>query len=401
MKKTSMLLVLAIGGCSTPETNESAAVTWYRDVLPVAQERCMGCHNDEAPTFSMERWSDALASRAASMAHFTEARVMPPWKPSPECNSYRDERRLTEEEIALFAAWSAAGAVPGDPADAPPPIAPRAGLARVDVSVALQEPYLPSPPEGEVDDLHCFVLDPNLTADRYMTGFDIRPGERRVVHHALLYIAQADEADALDAAEPGQGYGCFGGPGASSSTVIAGWVPGMPPSNYPEGTAIPLAAGSRLILQIHYNTRQAGPLADRSTVDLQLADAAPERPARIIPLANHDFEIPPSTDGYSASVEGDVPVAARLWAAAPHMHRFGRRGLAEIDHADGSHSCAVDIPDWDFDWQQFYFLQQPIDLAPGDRVRFECTWDNTSDASIHWGEGTGDEMCIGYFYVTL
>jgi hypothetical protein len=368
-------------------------------VLPVAQRSCLGCHNDDAPTFSMARYSDELASRAKLIAEYTEMRVMPPWKPSSDCNHYQGERTLTAEEIALFAAWSEGGALEGDPADAPVVEEPR-GLERVDASLAMSEPYLPAPDPGAEDDLRCFVYDPQLTSDRYMVGYEVRPGEPRVVHHAVLSIADAAEADVLDAADEGPGYDCFGGTMAPSAVVVAGWVPGMRANLYPTGTAIPLAADKRLILQIHYNTRRAGPLPDSTSVDLQLADAPPTDPAAIVGMFNTEFAVPPLTDAFTSEIVVPVPQAGRLWAALPHMHLLGQRIRVDLLRADNSSTCVIDIPDWDFDWQQLYFLQQPLQVKPGDSVRLSCTWNNDTDSVVTWGEGTGEEMCLSYFYAT-
>src|SRR5690606_9463938 len=98
----------------------------------------------------------------------------------------------------------------------------------------------------------------------------------------------------------------------------------------------------------------------------------------------------------------DVPAEATIWAVAPHMHTLGRRALVEVEHTDGSKTCLLDIPDWDFDWQQFYFFDSPrgIPVERGDTVRFSCTWDNTSNREVRWGDGTEDEMCIAYAFVT-
>ncbi|MCA9623216.1 MAG: monooxygenase, partial [Myxococcales bacterium] len=262
--------------------------------------------------------------------------------------------------------------------------------------------YTPAPPNGDVNDLRCFVLDPELGDDAMLVGFDVTPGERRVVHHVLLYSADSDELAALDAADPGPGYGCPGGPGASSARVIAGWVPGMPANHYPESTGVPLAKDERLVMQIHYNTAQAGPLPDRSAVDLMLAEAAVDAPAQIFSIADHDFAIPPQTHGHTTTVEVDVPAAGTLWAAAPHMHLLGRQARVEVERANGDVACLVDIPSWSFDWQQFYFLADPAGLAvaPGDTIRFSCTWDNDTPEAVTWGDGTEDEMCITYLYAT-
>jgi hypothetical protein len=401
-----LALTLSMLGCSEEASAPSAAqpsVTWYGDLLPVAQQHCVSCHNDAAATYSMSRYSDELAARAALMASHTQAGVMPPWKPSSECNSYVGERRLTEAEIALFAAWAEGGAVAGDPADAPPAPPALAGLAWTDRSMRMTAPYTPQPlADDPLNDLHCFVFDPQLDESELLIGVDVLPGEKRVVHHALLYLVDGDEADALDAADPEQGYSCFGGPAATSARVIAGWVPGMPANSYPESTGIPLAAGSKIIMQIHYNITQAGPLPDQTSVELQFAQAPMDKSATILSMADNDFEIPPQAEGYTTEVLTDVPQRATVWAVAPHMHLLGQRARIEVQRKNGDTECLLDIPKWDFNWQQFYFIDSPVgvQLDEGDRVSFSCTWDNPLDKTVRWGDGTEDEMCISYLYVT-
>ncbi len=399
-----VLLSLAACGDAAAELSapNAGGVTWYGDVAHVALGKCMGCHNDDAPTFSMARYDDALRARAGLIAAYTQDGTMPPWKPRADCNSYADERRLTDDEKALFQAWADGGALEGDPAAGPAPPEGPAGLARVDRRLEMPEAYVPRPPEGDVNDHRCFVLDPALTGSEQLVGFDIRPGERAVVHHVLLYMADAAEAEALDAAAPGQGYACPGGPGANSAAVIAGWVPGMPANLYPPGTGIPLAGDSAIVMQIHYNTLHAGALPDRTAVELMFADTPMDHEAQIVPLRDGSFEIPPMTEGYQTRVSVAVPAKATVWAVAPHMHLKGRRALIEVERASGEDTCLLDIPDWDFNWQQFYFFADPrgIRLMPGDRVTFSCTWDNTTSHTVRWGDGTEDEMCIAYAYVT-
>ncbi len=235
---------------------------------------------------------------------------------------------------------------------------------------------MPQPAAGDVNDLHCFVLDPELTQSEQLIGFDILPGEKAVVHHALLYVANAADAQAFDDADPTLGYSCYSGPMASSAQIVAGWVPGMPANQYPSGTGIPLAPGDVLVMQIHYNTEQAGPLPDQTAVELMSADSPTQYAAQIQSLRNGSFIIPPETSSYTAAVDLAVPSKATIWALAPHMHLRGQRALVEVEHADGSNTCLLDIPDWDFNWQQFYFFASPtgIPLETGDRVKLSCTW---------------------------
>jgi hypothetical protein len=395
-----VLLAMVLVACGGEDGDEEAGPTWYGDVAHVARDRCMSCHNDEAPTFSMARYDETLRERAPLMAAFTADGTMPPWKPESDCNSFRDERVLTDEEKALFASWAAAGAPEGDPAAGPPPLDAAVGLARVDASMTMGADYTPAPAAGEMDDMRCFVLDPALHDDRLLVGFDIHPGERRVVHHVLLFLTDAAGAAGLD--DGADGYSCFGGTGAPNAQVIAGWIPGMPAANFPATTGIPLAAGSRIVMQIHYNVAQAGPLPDRSSVELMYSDGPMPRQAQLLSFRQAKFEIPPHSEGYSASIDVAVPSDGTVWAVTPHMHRLGRRAHIELERDGGQDECLIDIRDWDFDWQQFYFFDRPEGFAVsrGDRIKMTCTWDNDGDGPVRWGEGTGDEMCVFYAYVT-
>lgn len=409
----SVLCAVSVGfGCSDEVGNVGAGgsvagggsaseVTWYREVLPVAQQHCMGCHGDDSLSFSMTTFSEDLAARAELMAHVTGQGIMPPWQPSSACNSYDGERLLSDEEKAVFAAWSAGGASEGDPSDAPPELAAPKGLEWVDATLTMAESYTPAD-SLDGNDHRCFVLDPKLSEDVFFVGYDVKPGEKKVVHHVLLYAADAAALDQLDAAHPGPGYDCPGGPGAGSAQVIAGWVPGTPAYTFPVSTGIRLEAGKKIAMQIHYNIGTAGPLPDQTAVELQYAKEPVANEASLYSMSDHSFAIPPATTGHSAEARMTVPGKATVWAAAPHMHLMGRHTSVNIERQTGGSDCLIEIPEWDFGWQQFYFLDDPqgMKLEKDDEVVLSCTWDNMSDKTVTWGDGTEDEMCIAYFYVT-
>jgi hypothetical protein len=387
---------------ATPGAGGSAAgLSWYRDVLPVAQKHCLGCHVDDGLSFSMATFSDEVTDRADLMAQFTAQGTMPPWQPSSDCNSYHGERILSDADKAIFAEWAAGGAVEGDPADAPdaPPLA--ADLAWIDRSLTMAEPYTPAN-TSDGNDHRCFVLDPEITEDVHFIGYKVNPGEKQVVHHALFYVADAAELEKLDADDPGPGYECPGGPNVASAQVIAGWVPGTPAYSFPADTGIRLKVGQKIAMQIHYNTVSSGPLPDQTSVDLQFAKQPVKYEATLTSMADHSFAIPPASTGYTTETRLTVPATATVWAAAPHMHLMGRQTRVDVERQAGGSDCVIDIPKWDFDWQQFYFLDDPkgMQLEKGDDIVFSCTWDNIGDQTVKWGNGTDDEMCIAYFYVT-
>lgn len=398
---------LAVAACGTPGASPtppsssgdggSAVPTWHRDVLPLVQTHCQGCHVEGAiGPFALQTYAQGAAMHAA-IANAVQSRRMPPWMPSPDCNSYTDERRLTDAEIQIFVSWSAHGGPEGDPADAPASPPPPQGLPWVDATLDPGVDYIPSVQSGS-DDYHCFIVDPALSQNQDVIGFDIVPGARRMVHHVLLYSAKRTDALNKDAQTPDTpGWTCFGGPETPQPSVVGGWVPGTPVTRYPEGTGIRLRSDQVLVMQVHYNLT-GGAEPDRTTVKLQYSKAPVAKVAQIFPQAIASFAIPPHSSGYSVEqTEEAVPVPVTIYGVLPHMHALGKSIRVEV--AGGQ--CLVDIPKWDFHWQQFYMLKTPVQLQPGDSRQMRCGWDNPTDRTVTWGEGTADEMCLNYVYVTF
>ncbi len=379
-----------------------AQPTWSKDVLPVVQQRCQGCHTTGgvAP-FSLETYGEA-ASHAASIASLVESRAMPPWKAADACQPLKDSRRLGDSELSVIVAWARGGTPEGDPSQARPNPTALPSLPWVDAELSMSSPYTPS--AARPDDYRCFVIDPRLPGERDLIGFDIVPGQRSLVHHVLLYGVARAEAERKDAAEAGPGYTCFGGPGTEGAlgTVYGAWVPGTSATLYPEGTGITMTTDNVIVMQIHYNTSHGGDghsahtiAPDLTTIKLQLAPGRVGKPALIFPIADLNFTIPPKTSSYTTSVTFPFPGSATLYGMGPHMHTRGRAITVTADNA-----CLVNVPAWDFNWQQLYQFQTPLALKPGTRLKLSCTWDNASDKVVRWGEGTDDEMCLNYFYLT-
>lgn len=378
------------------------ALTWYGDVEPIVQRSCLGCHVEGGiGPFSLEEYEIAEAY-APLIASHVAARTMPPWMPSDECEPLRDSRRLSDEEVATLTTWVEQGAHEGDAADHVEPET-RPGMARVDLELEMSAGYVPN--QDLDDDYRCFILDPGLEADRFITGIDILPGNRSLVHHVLLFPADAANAAALDDGEPGNGWTCFGGPGTDSLVALGAWAPGTPPVTYPEGTGVRLEAGQVIVMQIHYHLDNGPAAPDRTKVQLRLEPSVDDV-ATLFPLFHDGFEIPPASEGYTDGLSvdigllGQVAPNARLHGVLPHMHTLGRQIRFAVEGAE--ERCLVDVPSWDFHWQQAYFFEEEggVGLAGGGQLVLECTWDNPTSSTVRWGEGTNDEMCLVYLYVT-
>jgi hypothetical protein len=399
----SFSVAVAVAGCHSqrlatelPPSNTTAQLTFYRDVLPIMQRSCHGCHTDGGLAFPMATYEQAIEKRDLIVKN-VEAGTMPPWLPSDrnDCQPLAGKRKLAPTDKDTILTWAKGLAEKGDPADAPQPPAPKAPLEWVDATLAPGVSYTPN--AQLMDDYHCFILDPQLAEDKDLIGFEVVPGARKEVHHVLLYPAAKDKALEKEAATPGDGWTCFGGPGVGSGNQVGGWVPGMAAVRYPDTTGMTLKKGEVLIMQVHYNLAN-GALPDRTTVKIQLAKERVARPAYNVPLLNDEFRLEPGAMGHTVTREFTMPIDATSWGVTPHMHVKGKSIRVTADDA-----CVIDIPQWDFHWQQFYFFDRPtgIPIKAGTRVKLECVFDNPTTAPVTWGEGTNDEMCLSYFMVTL
>jgi len=255
------------------------------------------------------------------------------------------------------------------------------------------------------DDYRCFIVDPGVATDKFLTGFEVRPGEPAIVHHILLF--QLDTADAettaanLDGQSPGPGYTCFGGAGAAA-TLLGVWAPGMRVAGYPANTGLPVKGGRKMLIQIHYHNH-GEPLSDLTAVDLRL-ETTVANPSFLFLMPATNLSLPPGLASVATTnavtLPGFLP-QYNVWGVYPHMHTLGRTLRLEAEHA-GISQCLVDVPRWDFNWQQGYFYDGPPKIAGGcDTLRITCTHDTTSRTqTTTWGEGTEDEMCLAFAYVS-
>jgi hypothetical protein len=416
-----------------PDAANTPVLTYYKDVKPIVDAKCTMCHVDGgiAP-FPLLQYGD-FESLEGMIKEAVGTRLMPPWPPSAECNSYYADRSLTDEQIATITDWVDQGAVAGDPADEGLPLqVEQVSLSRVDVTLEMPEVYTA---QLEPDDYRCFLLDWPETAESFVTGFRAVPGDARVVHHVIAFYIPPEDVptyEQLDADEAGPGYTCFGGPGAGNQRTgwLGSWAPGSMGSDYPPGSGYRVAPGSKVALQVHYNTLHSGALPDQTRVEFKV-DPSVDTVAYFLPWANPDwlmgtgmmipaneadvmhafsFDIAPYLGFVS---DGEIPSGPfTIHAAGLHMHTLGTSISMRVNRGGGGETCLVDIRDWNFHWQGGYALREPVTVNPGDELYIECHWDNTAanqqvvdgvplePRDVHWGEGTTDEMCLGGLYIT-
>ncbi len=430
---------------STPAADggPSEAPTWWRDIKPLVDQTCNNCHRTGGiGPFELSTYAQARPLSRV-MANSVQSRTMPPWQAREGCRTLLDSRALTDVEIAKFVAWDAAGAPEGNMADFRPAAArPNTTMPLPatpgDVIVQPSADYLPN--QRRTDDYHCFIVDPGLTASRDVVGVRVVPGNARIVHHMLLFEVRAGGLAALqrlDDAEPGPGYTCYGGPGVDANVragtggdlvdmdmqQVAGWAPGGVDGYMPAGTGIRLKPGNRLVMQVHYNLAPSTMgMTDRTRVELFLGAPGATQQALWLPQPNSSFSVPagagpmdPRSTAVS-STRNPLPIPARIHGVFPHMHQRGYSIRVEAITSSGTTNCLADVPRWDFHWQQNYFFRSAYRAAAGtnaDTLRTTCVWDNRPEnqpfvdgmqvapRTLTWGEGSDDEMCLNYYYVSL
>ena len=426
-----LLVVAALTSALACSKASDPGPTWFRDVQPIVAARCASCHAPGAiAPVSLLTYEDVVALKGLVRSRVA-AGLMPPWPPAPGCNRYRHDRSMPAAERDALLAWIDRGSPRGDPSTAPagPVTSDDPGLSRVDATLTLPEAYRPT---LSPDEYRCFVLDWPEARTRFVTGFQAVPGNAALVHHVIAFVATPDQAAAyqrLDDAASGQGYPCFGGSGGPSRQMLGAWAPGGVGTDFPAGTGIKVQPGSKVVLQVHYNTGSEPRGEDRTAVQFKLDDVVSAE-AWVLPWANpawlsgampipaggqdvvHAFSYDPTP--FLGYLTGGVlpPGGFRIHSAALHQHLLGTSSRLEILRGGSRSECLLDIPRWDFHWQGSYGLETPVAFEPGDALSVTCHWDNSPanqpfvdgvqapPRDLNWGEGTTDEMCVGFLYIT-
>ncbi len=414
-------------------SSHGEAVTFSNQIVRLFQGNCQTCHRpDQVAPFSLTDYESARPW-AQAIKQATHTRYMPPWKPVPGYGEFEGERRLSDAQIAQIARWVDAGAPEGDPADLPEPLVFDPDWALGPPDVILQTPEYVPDPSGE-DDYRCFSIriPPEITSRKSIVGLELQPGNRRIVHHILVFADPAGESQKFEAAQnDGQpGYECFGsagiGPGGFlpgvESYLYAGWVPGNSPQVLPEGSGYYLRPGAYAVVQVHYHP-DGSEQGDSTRLGLHFADQPTPNNSIIIPVMNTDFEIPAGEPrhevrmefGLDNLTEFELPpfllsflesrgiFPAKMSAVVPHMHLLGREIQMERVSATGKRTPMIRIDDWDFDWQDMYTFVEPLTLEVDDRLEAKAYFDNSAanprnpndpPVAVTWGERTTDEMFI-------
>ncbi len=381
------------------------AVTYTRDISRLVQRSCLECHRTGgvAP-FSLDSY-ESVARRATMSLASIDAGTMPPWFAAPVAHGttpWMNDRSLTPSDRELFAAWIAAGKPRGDESELPLP----REFAAEDSGWSLGEPdavyTLPRaftvPAEGRIAYQYTAVPT-GLTADRWVSAIEVRPGARDVVHHVLVYPLpeEAFEGGRLrrwDLLDERRGF-------------FAAWAPGAAPVVLPPGHARELRAGTVLMFELHY-TPNGREVQDRTSIGVHFASDDPAwQPTHVVRTAGisgRGLRVPAGAKEHVERSTGITSAAVRIEAFMPHMHLRGAAFRFDLVEPDRPRTTLLEVPRYDFNWQLRYELVEPLTLPAGARIDVRGVFDNSADnpanpnpkTAVRWGPETDDEMLIGF-----
>jgi hypothetical protein len=392
-----ILTGLSLSAASLP------AVTFNKQIAPIIYNNCSSCHRPgEAAPFSLLSFGD-VAKRGKLIAEVTRIHNMPPWKAEKTSYSFKDERRLTESEIALIGEWVKAGMPQGEAGDAPTP--PKFGsgwqLGEPDLIVEVPAGY--HVPADGADIYRNIALPLGLTEDKWITAIDMKPTARSVVHHVLYFADPAGKAHLRPSEGPEPG---FSGMTAGNAPVqLGGWALGAQPHMQPEGLAQRLPKGSDFIIQYHFHPT-GKPEVEQAKLGLYFAKEAPKRtlvPIQVPPTFGllSGLDIPAGDKDYVIKDSYTLPVDFDAVSVGAHAHYIATTMKMTATLPSGEVMTLLSIKNWDFAWQDRYYFDHFIALPKGTRIDSEIHWDNSADnpknpsnppVRVTWGEQSKDEM---------
>ena len=406
-----MKLPLVVCCVSLVASAATGSVTFSRDVAPILQKNCQGCHRPgEAAPMSLETYQQARPW-AKAMKQAVLARKMPPWFADPQYGHFRNDRSLAEKDIDTLVAWVDAGAPEGDPKDLPKAVEFVDGwnIGKPDVVYEMPKPFQ-VPASGTIEYQYVILPYP-FPEDRWVQMAEVRPGNRAVVHHVIAYIRDSSSKWMRDK-KPGETFvpeaDEKGNRPSLNGDLLTGFAPGLPPSILEPGQGRLIKAGSDIVLQLHYTTNGTA-TTDQTRIGLIFAKEPPEYRQLTMSAPNNKFVIPAGDPAYEVKSQITLQDDAQLVNLMPHMHLRGKDFLYKAVYPTGETSTLLSVPKYDFNWQLVYYLAQPLTMPKGTRIECTAHFDNSPNnpanpnpsKEVKWGDQSWEEMMIGWFDVMV
>ncbi len=418
-------------------------VTFSRDVAPILYKHCVNCHhpNDIAPMALLSYRE--VRPWAAAIREAVLSKQMPPWKADPHFGSWSNDSSLSQSEIATIKAWVDGGSKEGDPK-----LLPQQPVFSTDWKIGKPDVVISIPPHqlsaSGPDEYEYFKVPTNFTEDKWIVAAELRPGNRKIVHHAHVFVEEPEKPKPAGGAkdkpaDPQAAYtdwlqvhegkltwmrpeapviddGCivddnsywpghkprdedFGAWG-----LISSYLPGRAPDVYPEGTARKIPAGAVLGFQIHYSKATKKPETDTTSVGLIFAKEPPRQVAKRVDLSNYFFRIPAGAPDVEVTECHTFKQDMYITSLTPHMHLRGKDARFEVTYPDGRKETLLSVPHYNFNWQITYRMSEPKFIPKGTRLAIISHFDNSPNNPLNpdptkvvrWGGASEMEMMDGW-----
>ena len=398
--------------------------TFSKDVAPILYKNCSNCHRPgEIGPMPLLSYKDARPYARAIATHVRNG-TMPPWHADdPTHKKFSNDRSLSAADKDVLLKWAAGGAPEGNPKDLPP--APQFAdgwmMGKPDAIFTMQEDY-PIPASGTLD-YKFFEIPTNLTEDRWLQGFEIRPGSRAHVHHLIAYVRPGDTGQPAappaggarqappfsfdgsarrpaDAPREARQEGANDRPGRRNpGNWLAAYAPGFSMRMYEPGQALKIPKGAIITVQMHYTTNGTA-TTDRSSIGVKFASEPPKTEIMVVPLATQNFVLKAGTPDTRVDAEMTFNTDITLYSAIPHTHVRGKRWEVVATYPDGRSEMILNVPKYDFNWQTDYIFATPLVLPKGTKLKTSAWYDNSTanksnpdpTKDVYWGDQTWEEM---------
>ena len=422
MKKSVRLLIAGVslvwvGGVFTSAeqyANKPAAgvPTFTKDVAPILYANCTSCHRPgEIAPMSLMTYEEARPWAKSIRDEVTEG-TMPPWHADAPKGTFHNERVLTAEEKDILTKWANGGAPKGDPKDMPatPTYADGWVLGKPDAVFEMEQPYK-LPADGTIE-YEYFYIPTNFTDAKWVKSIEVRPGNREVVHHVLVYYRANPDMQRtpvirpnaqISRTPPQKPVGVSLNPpkiqGLPPRRLLATYAPGTSFQLAPEGTAFRLEPGGIIELQMHYTTKGEA-ASDRTKIGFIFAKDAAAKEVRPGQFINGSFTLPAGADNVEVKADVEFLQDTTIWGIFPHTHLRGKKWDYKMVMPDGTEKTILSVPNYDFNWQTYYMFKEPLQVPKGAKIVSTAWYDNSAknkanpDAKVDvkWGDQTWEEM---------
>jgi hypothetical protein len=403
---------------SLAATTPAAEITFHKQVLPILQNNCQGCHRaGEAAPMSLISYKEVRPFAKAIKAAVS-SKKMPPWFADRQHGKFSNDTSLSPSDIETLSAWADSGAKEGDPKDAPAPKAFTQGWTIGQPDLVIEMPAAHKVPASGTIEYTYFVVPTGFTEDKWVEKIEVRPGASSVVHHIIAlnrpkgsgYLKDAPVGTAyIPPAKPtisgkkASGDGSFVGLTDGLVEMLSVYVPGGFAYDTKPGQARLIPAGSDIIFQMHYVSTGKETL-DRSSVGIIFAKTPPKERVINAYVRNDSFVIPPGEANYRVDANVEIQADTKLQSLMPHMHLRGKAFEYVATYPTGETHTLLKVPNYDFNWQLTYQLAQPLLLPKGTKLRATAWFDNSPNnkfnpdpkSEVRWGDQSWEEMVAGF-----